>query len=547
MGLLFLPFTSLAVAQTNVRFEVSFSHSLRSEPLTGRLLVVVSRESTPEPRLKINQFRDTPPVFGIDLNQLAPDSAAVVDSSALGSPLKSLNDLPAGDYIVQAIVNVYTECHRSDGHTIWVPLDRDRLPLNVRPGNMYSDVQKIHVEPDANSTVKIGLTRIIPPVPDPNDTKWLKHVKIQSQLLTRFWGQPIYLGATILLPKGYETHPDVSYPAVYVHGHPVPFMFNDDPASQAKDAGLKEANLQTGYEFYQSWVSDGFPRFIGVTFQQPTPYFLDSYSINSANVGPYGDALTQELIPYLEKHFRIITQSYARLVEGASTGGWETLALQLHYPDYFGGAWIFNPDPIDFQRYQQINIYDDENAFSIPVGEWRSAERPMMRTTEGQVIDTVRYLSRNEEVLGSHGRSGYQLEAWEAVYGPVGADGYPKPLWDKLTGKIDHEVAAYMRDHGYDLRYYAESHWATLGPKLVGKLNFFSGEMDNYYLNLGVYRFEDFLKNTKGPHYEGRFEYGRPMKGHSWHLTDWAGMLREMAEYIRKNAPAGEDTSRWNN
>jgi hypothetical protein len=268
--------------------------------------------------------------------------------------------------------------------------------------------------------------------------------------------------------------------------------------------------------------------------------------VNSANCGPYGDALLQEFIPYLENHFRIINKSYARLVEGASTGGWEALALQLYHPDYFGGAWIFNPDPIDFRRYQLVDIYEDENAFFIPMTEWRTADRPMRRTTQGQVLDTVRSMSRFEYVMGSRCRSGYQFNAWEAVYGPVGPNGYPVPLWDKLTGKINREVAVYMNDHGFDLRAYAERKWPEIGPKLIGKLNFFSGEMDNFYLNQAVYLFEDFLKSTKDPHYAGRFEYGRPMKGHNWHLNNWADMLREMAVYIKKRAPAGEDTAAWN-
>jgi len=173
-------------------------------------------------------------------------------------------------------------------------------------------------------------------------------------------------------------------------------------------------------------------------------------------------------------------------------------------------------------------------------------ERPFRRTVEGQPLTTARQMSLFEEVLGSRGRAGGQITAWEAVYGPVGQDGYPVPLWDKLTGKINRDVANYMRDHGYDLRAYAEKNWPTLGPKLIGKLNFFSGEMDNFYLNLAVYRFQEFLKRTKDPHYEARFEYGRPMQGHSWHLTDWADMLREMAEHIKKNAPAGENSAGWN-
>jgi hypothetical protein len=157
----------------------------------------------------------------------------------------------------------------------------------------------------------------------------------------------------------------------------------------------------------------------------------------------------------------------------------------------------------------------------------------------------MRQLSRFEAVLGSHGRSSYQLEAWEAVYGPVGPDGYPRPLWDKLTGKIDHEVAAYMRDHGFDLRDYAQRNWSTLGPKLVGKLHFFAGDMDDFYLNLAVYDFQEMLKSSQNPHYEAEFTFGRPMKGHSWHTWTWAGFARVAGAYVKANTPPGEATD-WN-
>lgn len=532
-------------AQESPRFEVTFPASLRAEPVTGRLIVVLARKDTPEPRLTISPYG--PPIFGADVEGLRPDTAAVIDGRTQGYPLASLKDVPAGDYYVQAVMNVYTECRRSDGHTLWVHLDRSRgVPFNLSPGNLYSPMQKVHLDPQAGSTVKLVLDQFIPPAEPPADTEWLKHVRIQSRLLTEFWGQPIFIDATVLLPKDYSAHPEASYPVVYVFEHRVPFSFNPDPASQARDTGAKAANLKTGYEFFQSWTSAGFPRFVAVTLHQPTPFFPSSYSVNSANNGPYGDALFQEVFPYLEAHFRTIPKPYARLVEGASTGGWEALALQLYHPDYFGGAWVFNPDPIDFRRYQLVNIYEDANAFSIPMNEWRTADRPMRRTTEGQVLDTVRSMSLFEHVLGSRGRSGYQFHAWEAVYGPVGPDGYPVPLWDKLTGKIDRAVADFMREKGYDLREYASRNWALLGPKLAGKLNFFSGEMDNFHLNLAVYLFEEFLRTTADPNVPGRFAYGRPLKGHSWHLTDWAGMLREMAEHLKKNAPPGENTSAWN-
>jgi hypothetical protein len=195
---------------------------------------------------------------------------------------------------------------------------------------------------------------------------------------------------------------------------------------------------------------------VAITFQHPTPYYDDSYAVNSANNGPYADALLTELVPLLEKKFRLIPQAHARLLTGGSTGGWESIALQIHHPDFFGGTWTLYPDPVDFRDYQMTNIYQDTSAFvpNVDVATtWVVPERFMSRTPEGQPLLSMRMMSRLEAVLGSHERSGQQMNAWDAAYGPVGPDGYPKPLWNKLTGPIDKDVAMYMRDHGYDLTY----------------------------------------------------------------------------------------------
>jgi hypothetical protein len=533
------------------RFSVSIAAGTHPGPVTGRLVVVISRKEKPEPRLSISHVG--PAVFGIDLNQLAPGRDVMIDDSTLGYPVR-LAELPPGDYFAQAVVNVYEQVHRSDGHAIWVHMNDGTIEFfQFAAGNLYSDVQRVHI--GDGGTVHLTISHIVPAAKRPADTEWEKHVTIQSQLLTRFWGRPVFVHATVLLPKGYANHPNTYYPSIYPLGHaPDPFGFDPDSAtgSEQEDPNAFEirrgarirttSGTESGYDFYKSWTSDGFPRVIAITLEQQTPYFADSYSVNSVNNGPYGDAIVQEVIPYLEQHFRIIRQPYARQLEGASTSGWQTLALQLQHPDFFGGAWVLQPDPIDFRRYQLTDIYADSNAFTEPVGQFTALERPFQRTTAGQVIVTNRQLSRFEAVLGSHGRSGFQLEAWEAVYGPIGADGYPVPLWDKLTGKIDHSVADYMHDHGFDLRAYAQQHWPTLGPKLAGKLHFFAGDMDNFYLNLAVYDFERFVDSTANPHSDADFTYGRPMKGHGWHSFTWAEMVQKMAAAIKRSAPPGEAT-----
>ena len=534
-----------SAARAEARFEISYDKTVHSGPITGRIILVITRRETPEPRFQIAP--NTAPIFGIDIDNLQPGQAGVIDETTFGHPVESLTQLPAGDYHVQAILNVYTKCQRSDGRTLWVHWDMNGRFFNASPGNLYSDVQKVRLDPSAGFKVNLVLNRLIPAGDPPKDTKWIKHVQLKSEALSKFWGIPVTLGATVILPKGYDEHPDVHYPVVYAQGYlgrPA-FYFNEDPNTLKQQEGLRtSSNVQPGYEFFQTWTSDNFPRFLAVTFVEPSPFFPDGYGVNSVNNGPYGDALTQELIPFVEKQFRAIAKPYARILEGASTGGWGSLSLQLKHPDFFGGAWVFNPDPIDFRRYLLVNIYEDQNAFTAPGNSWIPAERPMRRSVEGQVNLTVRQVSHFEAVLGSKGRSGYQFNAWEAVYGPVGEDGYPRPLWDKRTGKIDRDVALYMRDNGYDLRHYAEKNWTTLGPRLGGKLHFIAGEMDNFYLNLAVYLFEEFTRKATNPKSDATFSYGRPLKGHSWHAKNFADMMRDMGEHVKRNTP-DNDSRAW--
>ena len=175
---------------------------------------------------------------------------------------------------------------------------------------------------------------------------------------------------------------------------------------------------------------------LAVTFQHPTPYFDDSYAVNSVNNGPYGDAIMQELIPEVEKRFRVIREPYARILSGGSTGGWEAAALQIFHPDFFGGAWAYCPDSVTFMDVEGINIYEDENAF-YKVYDWRKVPTANSRMVNGQLVMTSQQRNYFELVNGTHGRSGEQIDIWSAVFGPIGKDGYFEPLFDKRTGVIN--------------------------------------------------------------------------------------------------------------
>ena len=510
------------------RFEVSFPSSYSRGSLTGRMFVILAREDEREPRAQVGRYGVQ--LLGKDFSGLEAGQAVSFDETTPGYPASRLSELEPGEYIVQAVLNRYTRFDRSDGHTVWLHMDQWEGQRWTRsPGNAYSKPEKITLGPESRGALALKTDQIIPPIKIPKDTPWVKRIKIQSRLLTKFWGHPIFIGATVLLPKGYADHPDVYYPTVYQQGHfslRAPFRFSDDLDN----------------EFSGAWNSPRFPRFIAVTIQHPTPYYDDSYGVNSANNGPYGDSIHEELIPEIEKRFRCIPKSYARVLTGGSTGGWISFALQVFYPDFYGGTWSFAPDPLDFRNVEGINMYEYENAFTkkydwyrVPIINTRDAETGEIRLTSRQRITM-------EQVNGTKGRSGQQLDIWDAVFGPVGEDGYTKPPYDKSTGRIDPEVTQYWKEH-YDLRHIMESQWDELGPKLVDKLHIICGRMDNFFLNIGVYHMEKFLTGPKNPYKTGTFTYGPG--GHGWRPYSSGELLRKMAEHITAHAPEGEDTGAW--
>ncbi len=552
-------------SNSNLRFSVSFPAEKSSAPLDGRLLLLVSSNNTREPRFQINEDLNTQQVFGMDVEGWKPDNEAIVDANAFGYPVRSLAEIPPGEYWVQALLHRYETFKRSDGHTVKLPMDRgEGQQWSRAPGNLYSAPQKITVDPQKEAIIKLTLNQIIPPIAAPKDTKYIKHVRMQSKLLSDFWGRPMYLGANILLPEGFDTHPNAHYPLVIFHGHfPSDFSgFRETPpdptlkpefSERFKIDGYNKIVQEEAYKFYKEWTGPKFPRMIIIEIQHANPYYDDSYAVNSANLGPYGDAITYELVPFIEKQYRGLGQGWARFMYGGSTGGWEALAAQIFYPDEYNGAWGACPDPIDFRAYTVINIYQHKNAYYAD-NTWKKVPRPGKRNYLGERAATAEDANHMELALGTKSRSGGQFDIWEAVYSPVGADGYPKPIWNKLTGEIDHSVAEYWREH-YDLGHILKRDWAKRGPKLEGKLHIYVGEADNYFLNNAVYLVEGFLKNTKNPNYNGEVDY-EPRAEHCWNgdhtRPNALSRLRyhqfyapKIVERILKSAPKGADLTSW--
>ena len=551
---------------SSLRFAVTFPAARSSAPLDGRLLVFVSVDTSGEPRFQISDAPGTQQVFGIDVDGWKPGETRIVDASAFGYPLRSIADVPRRTYRVQALINRYETFRRSDGHTVKLPPDKwEGQQYARKPGNLYSAARAVTLDPARGETVALSLDQEIPPVEDfaKQETKYVKYVKIRSERLSKFWGRDTHIAAWVLLPWGFDEHPDARYPLMVNHGHfpsslggwresPPDSTLKPDYSDRFHLSGYNRVQQEHAWQFYRDWTGKGFPRALLIEIQHATPFYDDSYAVNSANTGPYGDAIQYELIPEVERRFRGIGQGWARFTFGGSTGGWEALAVQMFYPDEYNGAWVACPDPIDFRAYTVVNLYSDTNAY-YNSGPFKRVPRPGQRNYLGHISTTLEQTNHRELALGTHTRSGDQWDVWESVYSPVGADGYPKPIWNKLTGSIDRSVAEYWRDH-YDLSYILRRDWKTLGPKLKGKLRIYVGDMDNYYLNDAVYLVEDFLRSANPPadavvDYGDRDEHcwnGDQTRANAYSRLRYPQMVMPWAvERMLMTAPAGADLRSW--
>lgn len=498
IGVVFLCLTAsaciLARAQSSLRFEVTS----RIPASQGRLFIVVAKSDRPEPRTTITEAGpDASTVLARDIENLETGATAAVDRTDAIFPIQSLDELPAGDYYVQA----------------FLAANRDLKSLNA-PGDLYSSVQRMHLDAKAGGTFNLELTKAVPPEELPADDEFVKFVKIQSGLLSRFHERPIYLRAGIILPRDYAADENRRFPVrIHIGGYGTRYT-------------AVQRIMAPGSPFRRMWSSRDTPSFIYVQLDGDGPYG-DPYEVNSDNNGPYGDALTTELLPYIEKRFHAVANPSARVLDGESTGGWVSLALKILYPDFFNAVWSSCPDGVDFRGFQLINIYNDNNAYFASNG----SERPSKRDINGNVEFTIRRECQMENVVGagnSWSMSGQQWGAWNATYGPRGVNGSPVPLWDPKTGIIDKSVVEHWTK--YDLRLILEQNWKTLGPKVRGKIHISVGDADSYYLNNAVHMLDDFLKKAEPPA-DARIVYG-PDRGHCWSDLTEIEMMRQMAAAV---------------
>lgn len=475
----FLVITAFTVhAQTELTFKVSVApeHKNSFKP-DGRLFLYFSESDRSEPRFGAGTGPGSY-VFARNVQKWNGKVALTVSGKDewVKTAEWNLNSIPAGEYFVQAV---------------WSQSGDRESRINV-PGNLHSEPVKVTANNKAD--VSLVLSNLIP-TRELVANDMVKMVTVKSEILTKWWGKPMNLKASVLLPSGYANNPGRKYPVRY---------------NIAGFGGryTRVNGLVNNENFMPWWSTAEAPQIITVFLDGEGP-FGDSYQLDSENSGPYGEALIKELIPAIDNQFRT-TGAQSRFLDGCSTGGWVSLALQLFYPESFTGTWSYSPDAVSFKRMQLINIYEDENAFYNKHDYLRPSKRDIYGEPEFSIKKEV-YSENVEGYSNSYVTSGGQWGAWNALYSPKDEKGLPKPVFDPLTGKIDKEVADHWKK--YDLLEYVKSNWTELGPKVQGKIYVWMGDMDNYYLNNSLRDFDEFLKTTTNPKSDAQIEF-TSMKGH---------------------------------
>ncbi|TAL73320.1 MAG: enterochelin esterase [Rhodanobacter sp.] len=449
-----------------------------TQPVSGRLLLfaTAARDAEAAARQHGNgkvEKVDANPFFpsqtavaAREVSRLVPGQVVDIDADQTAFP-QGWSQLTPGDYYVQVVLDVHHDYNYHGRHG----------------GDLVSKVVKLHLPTAA--IPGLTLTETLP-----ERTAWdipkrymsettLKHldearqhahaIDFVSPVLSAFWGRPIHLRGWVLLPPGYDAKAGITYPTVYfTHG------YGGDSDTLAGSAAM----------VYGATVEQQMPPMIWVFLDQSSPTGTTEFA-DSVNNGPWGTALTTELIPQLEKTYRMDARPSGRFLQGHSSGGWATLWLQTRYPRIFGGTWSTSPDPSDFHDFTGVDLYAPHaNVFHQPDGTLY----PLVRDRD-KVLATFQQFAQLERVFGPYGG---QLASFEWVFSPKGKDGRPQPMFNRDTGEVDPMVVAYWREH-YDIAYRLRQHWPALKPDLDGKIHLYVGTADTFYLDGAAHRLKAVL------------------------------------------------------
>ncbi|HTM29215.1 MAG TPA: alpha/beta hydrolase-fold protein [Rhodanobacter sp.] len=490
--------------------------TIGAQPTSGRLLLFAVDAKVAEAAAKVESKGKSSAVESVDADPFSgtvtsvaarevehwvPGKTIDVDTEHMAYPV-GWSQLPPGDYLVQAVL---------DGN-------HDYNYLGRGAGDLVSDVVKLHLP--AAGVPKLKLAKALPADDDPwavpvsasptmreNVVAARPHaqrVDFTSPLLSAFWGRSIHMRGWVLTPPGYDAHAATRYPTVY---YTQGFGGNNDRV------------IRPIVTAYTAMAKQQMPPMIWVFLDESSPTGTHEFA-DSVNNGPWGQALTTELIPHLEAHYRMDGDVNGRFLNGHSSGGWATLWLQTRYPKIFGGTWSTSPDPSDFHDFTGIDLYAPHaNVYRRPDG----SAYPLVRNHD-KVLGTFEQFAKLERVLGSYGG---QLASFEWVFSPRGKDGRPVPMFDRDTGDVDPAVVSYWRDH-YDIAWRLQQHWPELKPDLDGKIHLYVGTADTFYLDGSAHKLKAVLDGL-GARSEFHFLPDRTHGNVYWIGDDHHGLLKQIS------------------
>ncbi|MGN6395860.1 MAG: alpha/beta hydrolase-fold protein [Mucilaginibacter sp.] len=423
------------------KFSVSFPDSLLKQPFSGNILLYLSKENK-EPKngtVGLDMF----PCFRVNVKNIKPGAAVIIDDNAVSYP-RPLSDLERTSYYVQAV---------------W---DRDLGSRSIGrgAGNLYSVSQKVAFTKDFNKIFKLAATKVNPE-PVFKETQYVKELKVPSALLTNFSHRPITLDAAVVLPRQYFTEPQRKFPVRFTvsgyGGDYHRYSGNNNPAAPMDTTAVIVVNLDGNCRLGHSVYA------------------------NSDNNGPWGDALTTEFIPQLERTYRC---NGARLLNGHSSGGWTVLWLQTHYPNVFDACWSSSPDPVDFRSFLKVNLYEGQNMFYA-----KDSTLNQVGTVDGVF---PWFSMRDTYALENVVYRGEQMHSIDAVFSERAANGEPMRIIDVKTGVVNPAVFDHWKN--YDISLYLRTNWDKIKGNLDGKVRVTVGNQDNFLLNYAVMLLGDEMK-----------------------------------------------------
>ena len=431
-----------SLAAEPLRFRVTLDPAIAPNGVSGRLFVFLDKGGSARERIVVGFLPESVWMAAKEIPFWKPGETVELNPNELAFP-QAFSKAEKGDYAVMALLD--------PDHSF----ARDRQDA----GDLASPVAVLKDLDPANATpVTLELTSITPPAAVKEDTANIKTVEFQSAALTAFWGRPVIMRAGVVLPKGHS-NASPPLPAVYhVHGFGGNYKEAWAKGEQLVNAMAAGEKLKAVHVFLDGNCPGGHHVFA-----------------DSVNNGPWGQALTTELIPHLERRFRLAPRAAGRFLTGHSSGGWSALWLQVRYPDFFGGAWPTSPDAMDFRGFSGIDVSpgSTQNAFKTKDGSVLNLFR-----LNGKDVLSMEEFSRLESVTGEVGG---QLASFEWVFSPRGPDGRPLPLFNRATGTLSEDVRRYWQR--YEIARIVRDNWPVLGPKLQGKIRLVIGAEDNFHLD----------------------------------------------------------------